>query len=162
MPPTDLILPHDPGLTPVAAILATATPLATVDDETYLHVAMIVRQRADGAIGYYCPPDAWPTSPAARLAARDAELAQLRARIAALEAEAGGPDPAVADGSPAPLRGGRGPRPADDAPVCCLICRQELAKGPQALRMHITKKHPGGRRRPQEDARQAGDDPACP
>jgi hypothetical protein len=62
-----------------------AALIATVDDARYLRVDWIMREQLGGRPEYYCPAADWETTPAARLAERDAEILALRARVAELE-----------------------------------------------------------------------------
>lgn len=60
--------------------------LAIVGGHRYLSVAWVMRQSPGRQPEYYCPLLAWPETPAAQLAAKDATIAELQQRIVELEA----------------------------------------------------------------------------
>jgi len=62
--------------------------LASVDDVRYWRVEWIVADEGDGRWpSWYCDANEWPTTPIGRLVTKDAEIAELRRRIADLEAQ---------------------------------------------------------------------------
>jgi len=62
--------------------------LATVDRVRYWRVEWIVADEGDGRWpSWYCDANEWPTTTIGRLTAKDAEIADLRRRIADLEAQ---------------------------------------------------------------------------
>lgn len=114
-----------------------ATLLATVDGIDYYQVAWVVRQATDGAgPSYYCTPDAWPATAAGKLATKDQEIRELRAKVALLEQRlSAAPVPptvaAAATGMSTPEKraGGANGR------VVCPACGKKL--WPAALATHL-------------------------
>lgn len=64
-----------------------AESIATMDGDEYRTASVVLCRRADGAIESYCPAADWPSSPAGKLAQRDATITELSARITELEAQ---------------------------------------------------------------------------
>jgi hypothetical protein len=62
-----------------ASLLAQGQTLATVDDVVYQAVRLVFACHVDEAPALYCSLDDWPSSHAARLAAKDREIAELAA-----------------------------------------------------------------------------------
>jgi hypothetical protein len=116
-----------------------AALIATVDDARYLRVDWIMREQLGGRPEYYCPASVWETTPAARLAEKDAEIAALRSRVAELEQQRRGPTvppsiaraatgmPAVTDHRPAKV--------PCDVPSCTAML------DPRGLGIHKKKMH---------------------
>jgi uncharacterized coiled-coil protein SlyX len=142
-----------------ASLLAQGQPLATVDDVVYQAVRLVFACHVDEAPALYCSLDDWPSSHAARLAAKDREIAELAAladrqaqqvlklsqRLATLE-ERLKDTPAqnqeamfraqaayVNDAPPDP--------PAD--PLVCPDCDKAGWKSAKALQMHRQRAHEG-------------------
>jgi uncharacterized coiled-coil protein SlyX len=124
-----------------ASFLAQGQTLATVDDVVYQAVRLVFECHVDEAPALYCSLDDWPTSHAARLAAKDREIAELAAladrqaqqvlklsqRLAALEER-------LKD------------VPRTDAPanpLVCPDCDKAGWKSAKALQMHRQRAHEG-------------------
>lgn len=98
--------------------------IAEVDGTRYLVLHGVYRQSADG-LTFYCTEHAWPTSDAAKLAERDAQIARLQAELATLRHATTTTNGHAAD---------------DDAPVACPICGESF-QGRRGLKVHMPKKH---------------------
>lgn len=70
-----------------AALLAKGETLATVDDITYRAVRLVFACDANEAPSLYCALDDWPTTHAAKLAAKDRAIAELETVLSQQAAE---------------------------------------------------------------------------
>jgi hypothetical protein len=160
--------------------LPTGVTLAELDGVTFLLVtAPAVFAVRDDQVAYYCAGAAWDASPAAVESAARAELATLRARLAALESR---PAPALPlAAAPKPRRKAAPPpalpaldagdAPADEpapAPAAlhpCPLC-DYAARTPQGLRVHHGRRHrervPADEPAPAEDWAWRAPAPATP
>lgn len=72
----------------LTSLVTSGAPLARVDDTDYREIALVIAVPPGGTPTIYCPRAAWPQSHAARLAARDQEIAELAAGLERYAAEA--------------------------------------------------------------------------
>jgi len=112
------------------------TLLAVVDGTAYTLVrAVFTTPPDDGLPSFYCAAEVWPTSHAARLAERDAEIASLKRRIVELER------PTLTLGLPEP------PAPVvqtdPDSGHPCELCPGRSFPSEKSLATHRMRKHSG-------------------
>ena len=137
-------------------LAAHGTPLAHVDDVTYLDVALILACPANGTPTIYCPRSEWRATPAARLAellrsnaelqalaeASASEVVRLAARVAELEArETPAQNQAAQFAAQAAYVNGDAPPPINPGP--CPECGKTGWKSGPALKMHRQRAHQG-------------------
>jgi len=120
---------------PLIVVLARFGPV------TYAHLDGIFAIHEDGALRYHSSHEAWPTTPEARAATIDTQIAAAAAQLGALQRERAGLQPvgllaAPAPADPAPPPGRRLP-----ARVRCLACNQAI--GAAWLGRHCAAQHPG-------------------
>lgn len=110
---------HDSATGTVTTVLEHARQLT----DGYYQVEYVFHQATDGGITPYCAVADWPTSLAAQLTAKNAEIAALKERLAALEAPQTPSVPAT-----------------EPSRVPCALCG-ELFK-PRGMNIHYRKVHP--------------------
>lgn len=129
---------------------AGATLQATDGATRYLRVDWVMRQELGGAPTYYCASLDWETTPAGRLAAKDAEIALLRGWVEDLRAQLAAAVPSV---PPAVAAAGTGmsehadsaepPKPRSaggrDKRTPCPECGKQVWPG--SLKRHLAERH---------------------
>jgi hypothetical protein len=123
-------------------------PLARVDDVDYVRVHVVLAWAAGGVPTLYCAESDWASTPIARLAEKDREIAalaalndRLAARVAELELLRAAPPETPAQNQAAMFRAQHATLNADVGP--CPDCNKTGWKSARALQMHRQRAHQG-------------------
>lgn len=126
------------------ALLDQGQLLCRVDDVAYVALHLVFACDENEAPALYCACDAWDVMPAARLHAKDQEIAALAAKVRALEAQLAAPvaNQAAMFRAQAAYLHDAPPAPEAD-PIVCPDCGKGGWKSEKALQMHRQRAHQG-------------------
>lgn len=155
------MMPDDLDLMQLAS---SGQKLARVDDVDYLAVHVVLAWPATGAPSVYCTYTEWPGTHAARLAAKEHEIAELAAGLERYAAEAveqaQRAEAALARVAELEQRLAERPKPQPSDPGPCPDCGKHDWHTARALQMHRQRAHQGMQAGPRRASIElVGDDP---